>query len=144
MNAFFSPSPIWLNKGIAIIRIIVGLMMIYHGHEVFRPELMKGYMEWEIFNSPPARFMVYVGKSTELLSGILIFFGLLTRVGALLLIGTLSYVTFFVGQGRFWYEEQHPFMFVLFGLVFLFTGPGAWSLDALIFKAKRENILHHP
>jgi putative oxidoreductase len=80
--------------------------------------------------------MVYIGKSTELLSGVLIFVGLFTRVGALLVMGTLSYVTFFVGQGRFWYEEQHPFMFVLFGLLLLFTGPGAWSVDALIFKKK--------
>jgi uncharacterized membrane protein YphA (DoxX/SURF4 family) len=29
-------------------------------------------------------------------------------------------------------------MFVLFGLLFLFTGPGAWSIDALIFKKRRE------
>jgi putative oxidoreductase len=63
-----------------------------------------------------------------------LFFGFLTRAGALIAMGTLSYVTFFVGHGRFWYEDQHPFMFVLFGLMFIFTGPGAWSVDALIFK----------
>ena len=136
MKRFFSPSPLWLNNGVAVIRMIIGLLLIYHGQEVFNPELMKGYTEWDVFKGPFGKIMVYIGKSTELLSGVLIFFGLLTRVGALLVMGALSYVTFFVGQGRFWYEEQHPFMFVLFGLLLLFTGPGAWSVDAFIFKKK--------
>lgn len=134
MNKFFSASSFWLNPGVAIIRMIIGLLLIYHGQEVFNPELMKGYMEWDVFKGRLGEIMVYIGKSTELLSGILIFMGLFTRIGALLIMGTLSYVTFFVGQGRFWYEDQHPFMFVLFGLLLLFTGPGAWSIDALIFK----------
>lgn len=136
MKQFFSASPLWLNTGIAIVRMIVGLLLIYHGQEVFNPELMRGYTEWDVFKGPFGKIMVYIGKSTELLSGVLISFGLLTRVGALLVMGALSYVTFFVGQGRFWYEEQHPFMFVLFGLLLLFTGPGAWSVDAFIFKKK--------
>jgi putative oxidoreductase len=44
------------------------------------------------------------------------------------------YITFIVGGGKFWYEDQHPFMFALFGLLFLFTGPGAFNLDEVIFK----------
>lgn len=134
MSTFFSASPIALNKGIAIIRMIIGALMIYHGQEVFNQELMKGYMEWETFKGPGAKLMVYAGKGSELIAGISLFFGLFTRLGAILAMGTLSYVTFFVGHGRFWYEDQHPFMFVLFGLLFIFTGPGAWSVDALIFK----------
>lgn len=107
--------------------------MIYHGIEVFDQNLMQEYMGWESFDGPNAKLLVYFGKTTELVSGILLLFGLFTRVGALLLMGALSYVTFFVGSGRFWYEDQHPFMFVLFGLLFLFTGPGVWSLDRKLF-----------
>jgi putative oxidoreductase len=134
MNAFFYPSPLVLDKGVAIVRIIFGAMLIYHGQEVFNPEIMNGYLQWDTFKGPSSKFMVYAGKSSEFISGVLLFFGFLTRVGALIAMGTLSYVTFFVGHGRFWYEDQHPFMFVLFGLMFIFTGPGAWSVDALIFK----------
>ena len=43
MNAFFSPAPIQLHKALAAIRIVVGLLLVYHGQEVFNPELMKGY-----------------------------------------------------------------------------------------------------
>lgn len=124
------------NRGLAIVRIIVGLLLVYHGLEVFNAELMKGYTEWDTFKGQAAAFKVYAGKSAELVAGILLCLGLITRVCAVLVIGTFSYITFFVGQGRFWYEDQHPFMFALFGLLFLFTGPGAWSLDGVLFWKK--------
>ncbi len=136
MNNFFSTSPIWQKKGIALVRIIIGALLIYHGQEVFNTELMNGYLTWDNFKGSTGKLMVYAGKSSELVAGISLFLGLFTRLGALLLMGTLSYITFFVGHGKFWYEDQHPFMFVLFGLLFNFTGPGAWSLDELIFKRK--------
>lgn len=138
MNSFFSSTPIALTQGIALVRIIVGALVVYHGQEVFNPELMNGYMTWDTFDKSNARLLVYLGKSSELIAGIFLLLGLFTRIGALITIGTLSYITFFIGHGRFWYEDQHPFMFVLFGLLFLFTGPGAWSIDALIFKKRRE------
>lgn len=134
MKTLFSPSPIWPGKGLAFVRIAVGLLMIYHGIEVFRPEMMRGYMDWETFKSPVGKFMVYMGKSSELIAGIGLFLGLFTRVASVILIGTFSYITFFVGHGKFWYEDQHPFMFVLFGVLFFFTGPGAWSVDRSISK----------
>jgi len=138
MNSFFSSTPIALTQGIALVRIIVGALIVYHGQEVFNPELMNGYMTWDTFDKSNARLLVYLGKSSELIAGITLLLGLFTRIGALITVGTLSYITFFIGHGKFWYEDQHPFMFVLFGLLFLFTGPGAWSMDALIFKKRRE------
>lgn len=136
MNRFLSPSPVLLEKGIALVRIIVGLLLIYHGIEVFDPELMNGYVEGGMVKGSYAKLMVYLGKTSELTCGCLLFLGLFTRVGALIMIGTFSYITFFVGGGRFWYQDQHPFMFALFGLLFLFTGPGSWSADAVIFNRK--------
>ncbi|MEQ1587693.1 MAG: DoxX family protein [Cyclobacteriaceae bacterium] len=137
MNSFFSSTPIALSQGIALVRIIVGALIVYHGQEVFNPELMNGYMTWDTFDKSNARLLVYLGKSSELIAGISLLLGLFTRIGALITIGTFSYITFFIGSGKFWYEDQHPFMFVLFGLLFLFTGPGAWSMDALIFNKRR-------
>ena len=140
MKAFFSDTPLAFAQGVAVVRIIIGAMLIYHGQEVFNPEIMNGYLKWDTFKSPGSKFMVYAGKSSEFVAGLSLFFGFLTRLGALLTMGTLSYVTFFVGNGRFWYEDQHPFMFVLFGLIFIFTGPGAWSIDGLIFNGKRNVV----
>lgn len=137
-NRFFSPTPIYPGQALAIVRIAVGSLLAYHGLEVFNPTLMQEYAQWDTFAGTNALGMVYFGKSAELVAGILLLLGLLTRVGALMAIGTLSYITFFVGSGRFWYEDQHPFMFVLFGLLFLFMGPGAWSLDSRLFKQCKQ------
>ncbi len=133
MNTFFSPAPVRLHKVLAVLRIIVGLLLVYHGQEVFNPELMKGYAEWEMFKDRPATLMVYAGKGAELIAGVLFSLGLFTRISSFITIGTFAYITFFVGHGHFWYEDQHPFMFVLIGVLFLFSGPGAWSLDERFF-----------
>jgi putative oxidoreductase len=134
MKTFFSPAPYFPDKIIAVVRIIVGLLMVYHGQEVFDSKLMQEYAKWDVFKDKSAVMMVYAGKSSELVAGILLTLGLFTRVGAVLLIGTMAYILFFVGHGRFWYEDQHPFMFILFGILFLFYGPGAWSLDATLHR----------
>jgi putative oxidoreductase len=134
MKFIFSNLPFKQSEAIGFIRIVVGALLIYHGQEVFNSELMASYSTWESFKGTPAKLMVYAGKSSELIAGIFFLLGLFTRLGALLTIGTFSYITFFIGHGKFWYEDQHPFMFILIGLLFLFTGPGVWSLDERIVK----------
>lgn len=138
MNKFLSPLPLWQNAGLALVRLMVGAFMIYHGWEIFSPSKMNGYLEWDLFKTSSGKTLVYVGKAAELIAGIFLFLGLFTRLGALILIGTMACISFFVGHGKIWYEDQYPFLFVLLGLVFFFMGPGAFSLDNLIFKNKMD------
>jgi putative oxidoreductase len=95
---------------------------------------MNSYLEWDMFKGANGKWMVYAGKTSEFVAGVSICIGLFARLGSLLTIGTLSFITFFVGHGKFWYEDQHPFMFVLLGLVFFFCGSGIWSLDHWLAK----------
>jgi len=135
MNRFFSSSPVWQTAGLTLLRLFVGFFMIYHGWEVFSASKMNEYLQWDMFkNSSSGKIMVYAGKGTEFAGGILLFIGLFTRIAALILIGTMTYITFFIGHGKIWYDDQHPFLFVLLALVFLFMGGGRWSLDHLLFK----------
>ena len=140
MKRFFSPSPLWQQQGLCILRIIVGLFLVYHGIELFYPEKMKGYLTWDQFKNSSGAFMVYLGKAVELVGGLLLLFGLFTRLAALLIAGTMLYVSFFVGGGKVWYEDQHPFLFVLLALVFFFTGPTKYSLDNF-FKMDKTALL---
>ena len=89
MKKFLSPSPLWQANGIGLLRIFVGLMVVYHGREIFDAELMKGYTTWDSFKgfSTPA-LMVYVGKGSELVAGILLTLGLFTRVACAIIICT--------------------------------------------------------
>jgi uncharacterized membrane protein YphA (DoxX/SURF4 family) len=138
MTNFLSPSPLWQNAGIGLIRIVVGLFLIYHGWEVFDAEKMKGYTTWDTFkNLSYPSFMVYMGKVSELLAGILFVLGLFTRLASIVLIITMLYIAFFIGHGKIWYDDQHPFLFVLLGLVFIFAGPGNWNMDGLLFDRKK-------
>lgn len=134
MKRFLSSAPFWQNEGLFLIRLVFAFLLIYHGYEVFDAELMKGYTEWDVFKS--ATWLPYFGKAAELMAGIFLLFGFLTRLCCLVCIATFIYITFFVGKGKFWYDDQHPFMFILVALVFIFTGPGAFALDNLFFKRK--------
>lgn len=132
MNKLFSPQPLALEGGLALVRVIVGLFMIYHGWEVFDANKMKEYATWDVFKKfPSATFMVYLGKGAELVAGIMLAVGCFTRVAAIILICTMLFISFFVGNGKVWYEDQHPFLFVLLGLVFFFVGSGKYSVDGI-------------
>lgn len=133
MNNFFSSSPLWQNSGLALVRITIGMFLIYHGWEIFSAEKMNEYLKWDMFKeSASGKILVYAGKGAELLSGILLLLGLLTRIACIILICTMVYIAFFLGNGKIWYDDQYPFLFALFGLVFIFTGPGALSVDKMI------------
>jgi putative oxidoreductase len=129
----------WTDNAIATVRIIVGAFMIYHGAEIFNPEIMQRYYQMlGDMKMSNAVFMSKFGKACELIAGILITLGLFTRIGALIMAGAMSFITFGIGDGRVYMEEQHPFMFVLFAFLFFFDGGKKWSLDSLIFSKKRQ------
>jgi putative oxidoreductase len=97
---------------------------------------MNTYLQWDQFKDATAVSRIYVGKSAELAGGLLLSAGLWTRVASLLIAVTMFYISFFVGTGKIWYEDQHPFMFVLLALVFYFTGPGKYSVDHFLWNKK--------
>jgi uncharacterized membrane protein YphA (DoxX/SURF4 family) len=113
----------WQQTGVAVIRIITGLLMAYHGWEVFDSEKMAEYVKWDVIKTLPAPLtMVYIGKGLELITGICFVLGLFTRIAALLMALDMLFICFKVGSGRFWYEDQHPFIFALLAMLFFFTG----------------------
>lgn len=110
--------------------------MAYHGWEVFDRPTMESYFGWEVFKAMPApEFMLYLGKGSELVAGVLLTLGLLTRVAAVMIIGVMCFICFVVGGGKFWYQDQHPFLFVIIATMFIFTGPGAWAVDRRLFRS---------
>jgi putative oxidoreductase len=134
MKKLFSTETFGLNIVLLVLRIVIGIFLIIHGKEIFDAAKMEEYAKWDNFKS--SSFMPYLGKGAEFVAGVLLVLGLFTRLTCLITIGTFAYIVFFVGNGKFWMEDQHPFMFVLFGALFFFTGPGAASLDGILLKKK--------
>ena len=124
---------------LTILRVIVGIFLVYHGIEVFSPAKMNEYAGWmpKVKSFSPS-FIAYTGKTVEFVTGILFVFGLFTRLASIFVIATFAFITFKLGEGRVLMEEQHPFMFCLFGLLFLFAGGGKWSIDGNMAKSKRQ------
>jgi len=138
MKKILSAEPVWLNEGLGLIRIVTGVFLIYHGWEVFDPVKMKEYAQWDLFkNSGMPSFLPYLGKGSEFVSGLMLAAGAFSRVACIILTGTMLYITFFIGHGKIWYEDQHPFLFVLLAMVFFFAGPGRWSVDRGLFQRKQ-------
>jgi putative oxidoreductase len=129
MHKFLSSGPLHQDLGLLIVRVITGLFMVYHGWEVFDAETMHGYTTWDAFKNPWGGTMVYVGKGAELVAGLMLTLGLFTRLSAIMLFVSMWYIAFFIGSGKVWYEDQHPFMFVLLAIVYFVAGGGRWSLD---------------
>jgi len=139
MNRFFSVSPLWQTAGMTAVRVTLGIFLIYHGWEIFNKVKMDEYSTWDSFKqSSNGTLLVYAGKAAELIAGILFVLGFLTRIASLLTIGSLGYIAFVLGNGIIWNNDQHPFLFVLLALMFFFTGPGSVSIDAKLFKEKRQ------
>jgi len=136
LKSLLSPNPLYYETGMASIRIFVGLMMTYHGWEVLDRATMEPYFEWDQLKALPlpAEFMAYVGKSLELVSGICLTIGFLTRIASLFLAINMLFITFYIGNGAFYYQDQHPFLFAIIGLIFFFAGPVKWDVDHKVFK----------
>jgi uncharacterized membrane protein YphA (DoxX/SURF4 family) len=139
MNKFFSPSPLFQNYGIAIVRIITGILLIGQGWELFDAEKMKMYTGWfaeRNYSSPAA--WAYAGKIGELLAGAGFTLGMFTRLASVAAISSFTGIIFILGdKGKIFEGDQYPFLFILLAFVFFFTGPGALSVDGLIFKRNK-------
>ncbi|MCX6316516.1 MAG: DoxX family protein [Bacteroidetes bacterium] len=139
MNKFLSASPITPDLGLLLVRILTGMLLVWHGWETFDSKQMQDYTVWFVerkYSNPAA--WAYAGKIAELLAGIGFIFGLFTRLASLAAIAAFLGIIFILGdKGKIFRGDQHPFLFVLLSLVFLFTGPGKFSFDQLIFGSKK-------
>mgnify|MGYP003515214652 FL=1 len=139
MNKLLSSTPISQNYGIALVRIITGVLLVWHGWETFNPEDMTKYTGWFIDKKyPNPAVWAYAGKIAELLAGIGFVLGLFTRLASLAAIAAFAGIIFILGdKGKIFQGDQHPFLFILLALVFFFTGPGAIAIDNFLFKKRK-------
>ncbi len=120
------------NTGMGLLRIITGLLLAYHGLEVFKPDIMDDYLVWDTIKALPfSKGFLYLGKGIELVAGILLALGLFTRIAAAAGAVVMLFICFYIGNGRFWYEDQHPYLFAMLCTVFLVFGSGGFALSNL-------------
>lgn len=129
---------VWYD-GIALVRISVGVMLIYHGLQLFETHDMSVFTDL-LFNMaiPFPEAMAYTGKLVELMGGVFLILGLFTRLTTALLFFTFMFITFYLGEGKIFSDNQLPFLFGLISLTFFFTGAGRLSIDFILFINRKE------
>ncbi len=136
MNWLIKPYPLWENC-YSLVRMFVGITLLYHGFEIFNAQQIADYGKWlKDLHFPVPVIMAYIGKGSEFVGGLLLVFGLFTRTACVLLILTFTGITFFIGHGKVLTEDQHPFLYVVLSLIYLFAGPGNLSLDNFFSRQK--------
>ena len=125
MNALYRYEPI----AAGILRIMTGLLFLEHGLQKFLsfPPGERAGSGWA-FNNPAA----YAGI-VELLCGLLVTIGLLTRPAAFLASGAMAVAYFYAhAPQNFWPVNNMGDAAILYCFVFLyfvFRGPGALSVE---------------
>lgn len=138
LNFLFKSKPDYINFGLLFYRFALGISMFYHGYLKYvsgEQGLYKvGAMLYAL--GVPSGFEVILGtiaSYAEMVGGILIIIGLFTRIGSLLIIGTLAVATILNLNGNF-FSWDYPSQ-MGFGAIMLFlAGAGRYSLDKALFK----------
>ena len=144
LSFIFKSKPNYVNFGLLIYRLALGISMFYHG-----------YLKW--LSGPEGLYKVgsmlaplgvpggYLGvpggyeilgtmaSCAEMIGGILIVLGLFTRIGSLMLIGTLAMATTLSINGSF-FSWDYPSQMGFGALMLFFAGAGRYSLDKALFK----------
>lgn len=144
LSFIFKSKPNYINFGLLIYRLALGISMFYHD-----------YLKW--LSGPEGLYKVgsmlaplgvpggYLGvpggyeilgtmaSCAEMIGGILIVLGLFTRIGSLMLIGTLAMATTLSINGSF-FSWDYPSQMGFGALMLFFAGAGRYSLDKALFK----------
>lgn len=130
-----------LSLGLLIIRIVVGLLLIGHGSQkAFGWFGGGGFIKTVGFLKSigfrPAGFWVLLGVSGEIIGGLLFLFGLLTPLGAAAIFASmLMAVIKMHWKAGLWSQKggyEYPLVLGLVALAIGLTGPGSYSIDALL------------
>ena len=137
MSRLTGPAPAsLLSAAILAVRVVVGVAFVLHGWP--KAQNPFGWMDG-MENAPPG-ILQAAGAFAEVGGGVLLAAGLLMRVAAVLLAGTMvaavALVHFpkgdpFVAPGKPNWELAAVYFVV--SLLILATGPGRFSLDAMLF-----------
>ncbi len=116
----------WQPQLLAILRIVVGLLFLEHA-------LSKFFAFPVPFPVHPLPTMLIAAGTIELLAGVLVTIGFLTRLAAFLASGEMAFAYFISHFPKsVWPIANMGEAAILFCFIFLYiaaAGPGAWSID---------------
>ena len=129
------------NVGILIIRIVIGLMFVYHGY----PKIMGGEAKWHQLGRAMSFlgiafypvFWGFMAAVAEFVGGLALTLGFLTRTFCILIACTMTVAFFFhIARGDGFATASHSLELLGISIGLFFTGPGSFSLETFIRKLR--------
>ena len=138
LNFLFKSKPDYINFGLLFYRFALGISMFYHGYLKYVSGEQGLYKVGAMLSAlgVSSGFEVILGtiaSYAEMVGGILIIIGLFTRIGSLLIIGTLAVATILNLNGNF-FSWDYPSQMGFGAIMLFFAGAGSYSLDKALFK----------
>ncbi len=129
----------WPARMLSVLRIMTGLLFLEHGAQkflLFPPGEMAGS------GHGLANAGAWAGL-VELVCGVLIALGLLTRPAAFLASGTMAFAYFIAHAPKSFFPVNNmgdaAILYCFIFLYLVFAGPGPWSVDAEIRRTMRPD-----
>jgi putative oxidoreductase len=123
------------DAGLAVLRVVAGLLLVaLHGLGKVPPQ--EGYVGWIGGMGFPAPLaFAWLTAFAEVVGGVLLAIGLLTRPAALLLVIHFTVVVLVAHAGDAMGDRELAILFGTISLLYLLAGPGRYSLDAVIGRS---------
>src|SRR5262249_12448854 len=119
-----------------LVRLMAGGSLAFHGAQILFGNIEGAGRFFESIGFDNGLFWAWVVGLVELVGGLCLAFGLLTRLvaGPILVFPVVGIVTYHIEFGYNWEARgiEFPLFWALVVLHFLIHGGGAWSLDRLI------------
>ena len=138
LNFLFKSKPDYINFGLLFYRFALGISMFYHGYLKYVSGEQGLYKVGAMLSAlgVSSGFEVILGtiaSYAEMVGGILLIIGLFTRIGTLLVVGTLAVATILNLNGNF-FSWDYPSQMGFGAIMLFFAGAGRYSLDKALFK----------
>ena len=150
MNAFLrlaEPSPETKNRGLAVLRVVIGFTFLMHGwQKLFELGISGTIQLYVTLGAPLPQLTGPLFGAIELFGGAALLLGLGTRwVTPLLAIDMLAAILIVKLPHGFFAPTGYEHEFVLLGSVvtLALTGSGAFALDRLVAHARERAALVH-
>ncbi|WP_286856669.1 MULTISPECIES: DoxX family protein [Sphingobacterium] len=135
------------SKGTILIRLMVGAVFLSEGIQKFLFPAIRGAGRFEKIGLPLPEFLGNFVGTFEILCGILILIGLLTRLASIPLImimlvafaTTKSEVLAVKGFWEMMHGSRTDWAMLLGSIFLLIKGGGRWSIDNLVDQSKNHN-----
>ena len=142
MNRAVLTRPLFADLGLLVLRVLTGALLIHHGYEKLAN--IENFADAFVrpLHLPFPIVLSYVAAFSEVIGSWLLITGLLTRVGAAAIAGTITVAVYhaIVTAGFNIYLLELLGLYLAAAGTVLACGPGLFSIDELISRLVEPNI----